>query len=117
MNTRKVQLNWIRSIIEALPDDMINAGMTAYEMTAANLRAAGCGPDGVHLWNGFRTWTDAAKHFLQGCGLHGFPIWPEEHTELLRGWGYNPTQKMLDNFFDVSAGLLVEVLREKGFSF
>ena len=116
-HTRKTQLAWIRSIIEALPADMINAGMNAYEMTAANLRAVGCGPDGVALWGGFQTWTDAAKHFLQGCGLHGFPIYPEDHAELLRAWGYTPTQKMLDNFFDVSAGLLVEVLREMGFKF
>ncbi len=117
MKTRKNQIAWMRSLILATPSENLFDGLDCFGAVAANLRAAGSGPDGFHLYKGFRTWVDAAEHFLRGCGLWAFPIYTEEHENLLRSWGYNPTPRMVENFWTVSAGLLIEVLRGAGYEF
>ena len=105
MNTRKIQLAWITGIIENLPQDLRDKSGDPFVTTAENVK---------RLRYGRLTLQEAATDFLKGCGLHGFPVWTEEHEDLLRSWGYTPTEKMTDQFFPRSASLLVEVLQRRG---
>ena len=104
--TKKIEKAWICGIIENLSTDksLLNESGNPFETTAANIRACSGGY--------YKTPQEAARHFLQGCGLHGFPIYTEEHEQILKNWGFKPTPRMLENFWSVSASLLIEVLRE-----
>lgn len=104
--TRKAQIAWISEIIANLPADLLNSSNDPFETVAANVRA-------LHHRG---TIHDAALHFLQGCGLHGFPIWTSEHVAQLIAWGYSEKSANRNSlrFFDVSAGLLIDALRLHG---
>ena len=108
--TRKTQKLWISSIIESMDADEIG-NRNPYEVTAENIRA--CSRDS-RGGNYYGTPQAAAEHFLRGLGLSGFPFYDEDQAAQLAAWGYNPTPRMVSNFWTVSAGLLVDVLREHG---
>ena len=106
--TRKDEKNWIKSIILNLPPDLLNSTGDPIKTTADNIRAI------LGDRSYYKSAKDAALHFLSGCGLHGFPICTEDHAKILQDWGFKATSKNVENFFSVSAGLLIEVLNESG---
>lgn len=109
--TRADEKKWIAGIIEAIPADLLNESGDPYQTTAANIRAIMYDRNGRKY---YASATAAAEHYLRGLGLHGFPFTNEEQAEILTGWGFKATDRALENFWTVSAGLLVEVLQDKG---
>lgn len=111
--TRKDQKIWISEIIEDLANDpgLLNESGDPWKTTADNVRA--CSRDS-RGGNYYGTPQAAAEHFLRGLGLPGFPFADDDQAAQLRAWGFNPTPRMVSNFWTVSAGLLVDVLREHG---
>lgn len=109
--TRKTQKLWISSIIESMEADELNESRNPFATVADNIRA--CSRDS-RGGNYYGTPQKAAEHFLRGLGLSGFPFYDDDQAAQLAAWGYDPTPKMVANFWTVSAGLLVEVLREHG---
>ena len=108
--TRKVQKQWICGIIESMDADEIS-NRNPYTVTAENIRACSRNSRGGNYYG---TEQAAAEHFLRGVGLSGFPFYDDDQAAQLAAWGYDPTPRMIANFWTVSAGLLVEVLREHG---
>lgn len=109
--TRADEKKWIAGIIEAIPADLLNESGDPYQTTADNIRRIMYDRNGRKY---YATATAAAEHYLRGLGLHGFPFTNEEQAEILTGWGFKATDRALENFWTVSAGLLVEVLQDKG---
>ena len=109
--TRADEKKWIAGIIEAIPADLLNESGDPYQTTADNIRRIMYDRNGRKY---YATATAAAEHYLRGLGLHGFPFTTEEQAEILTGWGFKATDRALENFWTVSAGLLVEVLQDKG---
>lgn len=109
--TRADEKKWIAGIIEAIPADLLNESGDPFQTTADNIRRIMYDRNGRKY---YATATAAAEHYLRGLGLHGFPFTNEEQAEILTGWGFKATDRTLENFWTVSAGLLVEVLQDKG---
>ena len=109
--TRKDEKNWISQIVSNIPADLLNDSGDPFQTVADNIRRIMYDRDGRRY---YRTATEAAEHFLRGLGLHGFPFTNEEQADILTGWGFKATDRALENFWSVSAGLLVEVLQDKG---
>ena len=109
--TRKDEKNWISQIVSNIPADLLNESGDPFQTVADNIRRIMYDRDGRRY---YRTATEAAEHFLRGLGLHGFPFTNEEQADILTGWGFKATDRALENFWSVSAGLLVEVLQDKG---
>lgn len=109
--TRKDEKNWISQIVANIPADLLNESGDPFQTTAENIRRIMYDRDGRRY---YRTATEAAEHFLRGLGLHGFPFSNFDFAEILTGWGFRATDRALENFWTVSAGLLVEVLQDKG---
>ena len=109
--TRADEKKWIAGIIEAIPADLLNESGDPYQTTAANIRAVMYDRNGRRY---YRTAQEAAEHYLRGLGLHGFPFTNWEQADILTGWGFKATDQNLERFWGISAGLLVEVLEDKG---
>lgn len=109
--TRKDEKNWIAQIVANIPADLLNESGDPFQTTADNIRRIMYDRNGRKY---YATATAAAEHYLRGLGLHGFPFTNEEQAEILTGWGFKATDRALENFWTVSAGLLVEVLQDKG---
>ena len=109
--TRADEKKWIAGIIEAIPADLLNESGDPYQTTAANIRAIMYDRNGRKY---YATATAAAEHYLRGLGLHGFPFSNFDIAELLTGWGFWATDQNIERFWGRSAGLLVEVLEDKG---
>lgn len=105
--TRKEEKIWIAQIVAAIPADRLNSTGDPFQTVADSIRS-------IKRDQRYKTATAAAEHYLQGLGLHGFPFTEEDHAKILTGWGFKATQRALNSFFSISAGLLVEVLQDKG---
>lgn len=102
---RKTQIAWMRNlVIENCEESCVNP----FELVARDVRAGAVDSRGGNYYG---TDQKACEHYLRGLGLSGFPFYDDAQAAQLAAWGYKPTPKMIANFWTVSAGLLVDVLR------
>lgn len=110
--TRKTQKIWIENMIRENFDGKDYDGINdPFNAVLSDIRA--CSRDS-RGGNYYGTPQAAAEHYLRGLGLSGFPYYDDDQEAQLSAWGYNPTPRMVENFWSISAGLLVEVLADHG---
>lgn len=110
--TRKIQKAWIENMIRENFDGKDYDGIAdPFDAVLSDIVAGSRDSRGGNF---YKTPQAAAEHYLRGLGLSGFPFYDDDQAAQLAAWGYNPTPRMVANFWTVSAGLLVEVLRDHG---